>query len=599
MKARLGEKRWIGWTLFILLGLIYGIVLALRVDTTLIYQYAKPVFLSGWSFARTFFNYPGGPADYAAAFLLQYFDVLGFGVGVLMAAGVLMMGLTRRLSAVTGAPLGWRGAAIPAILLLSLHSQYDYPLGATVGLLIALTAVLVDAKWLSKLNLVLRWTSFAALGFTVYVVTGGSFLFFALMCALFELLRRRWLSGIVMLLYGGLVPWISMQTLFLVSRKAAYFHPLSVSLINTSLPLLQILLAFFPLSLIWQSLNQNGVFDPLKKPFHGLGWIAKPAVLFVFLSAVALFSVNPYTKSILAVRASGRIHQWDNLLKEVRGLPIRNPHLTCLTSRALFHTGFLLDDLFAYPKNDGLYDLLLRTKTSFQDPLEASDLFWDLGYVNEAEHWAYEALVIEGQTPWVLKRLAELNLVKGERERAAKFILELDRTRYASWTKRFKKMLENPTGIRLDWDLQTIRESMVDKDFFYYIEHKKTDLEHLIEKNPKNKMAFEYWIAASLIDKQTADVAAKIGRFAELGYPSLPRHVQEAVLLYVSMTGKKDLDLSGYRISKSVMLRFNQLNQILAKHGGNKKTAADELSQSIGDTYWYHVMMANPADQQS
>jgi hypothetical protein len=140
---------------------------------------------------------------------------------------------------------------------------------------------------------------------------------------------------------------------------------------------------------------------------------------------------------------------------------------------------------------------------------------------------------------------------------------------------------------------------MVDKDFFYYIEHKKTDLEHLIEKNPKNKMAFEYWIAASLIDKKTADVVAKIGRFAEMDYPSLPRHVQEAILIYASMTGKKDLDLSGYRISKSVMLRFNQLNQILGRYGGNKQAAAEELSKSIGDTYWYHVMMANPAAQQS
>ena len=198
---------------------------------------------------------------------------------------------------------------------------------------------------------------------------------------------------------------------------------------------------------------------------------------------------------------------------------------------------------------------------------------------------------------WVLRRLAEVNLLRNERERASEFIGELGLTRYSAWAKRFGRMLDDPAKIRLDWELQTIRDCMPEKDFLYLGNHKKSDLDHLLERNPKNKMAFEYWIAASLINKQTGLVVNQIPKFAELGYPSLPRHVQEAAVLYAASTGKKDMDLSDYRINKSVIIRFNQMNQILGRYNGDKMAANSELSKSIGDTYWYYVIRADQAPQ--
>jgi hypothetical protein len=432
----------------------------------------------------------------------------------------------------------------------------------------------------------------------VYCLTGGSFLFFALLCALAEMLRRRWPAGLVMAVFAGLLPRLSAQTLFLVSRKDVYFHLLPIFPSDPAFPVYPLLMIFFPLAMIGY---RTGFLEKLQRPFNrfkpGARRIAGSAVVLILFSASAFFSVNPNTKLILAVRTYARLQRWDRVLKEVQGLSIYNAHLTCLTNRALFHSGLLLDELFAYPHYDGLYDLFIRQKAGFQDPIESSDFFLDLGFINEAEHWAYEALVIDGRTPWVLRRLAEVNLLRNERERATEFIHELGLTRYASWAKRFQPMLDDTAKIRLDLELQNIRDSIPDKDFLYLGDHKKSDLDHLLEKNPRNKMAFEYRIAASLINKQTGLVVNQIPKFAELGYPSLPRHVQEAVVLYASSTGKKDMDLSGYRINKSVIVRFNRLNQILGRYSGDKRAAASELSKSLGDTYWYYVIKADQAAQ--
>ena len=61
----------------------------------------------------------------------------------------------------------------------------------------------------------------------------------------------------------------------------------------------------------------------------------------------------------------------------------------------------------------------------FYPQLGAQDL--ELGLVNEAEHQAHEALEVLGPLPVVLRRLAEINCLKGRPEVARVFLNALAR----------------------------------------------------------------------------------------------------------------------------------------------------------------------------
>ena len=74
---------------------------------------------------------------------------------------------------------------------------------------------------------------------------------------------------------------------------------------------------------------------------------------------------------------------------------------------ALYHTGQLLDHLLDYPLNMGVKALYFPWNSDSRESEYGHFLYEDLGYINEAQRWEFEAMVVWGETAPHLLNLAD------------------------------------------------------------------------------------------------------------------------------------------------------------------------------------------------
>ena len=110
---------------------------------------------------------------------------------------------------------------------------------------------------------------------------------------------------------------------------------------------------------------------------------------------------------------------------------------------------------------------------------------------------------------------------------------------------------------------------------------------NLLESNPHNRGAIEYLTADYLIEGKLKEAIGNIGRFRDIGCAQLPRHLQEAVLLYEQVYREKP-DTKGYDINPEVRRRFNKFKQF--SRGRDKTTAKPKLLPIFGDTYYFYYI---------
>ena len=87
-------------------------------------------------------------------------------------------------------------------------------------------------------------------------------------------------------------------------------------------------------------------------------------------------------------------------------------------NRALYHTGRLAEDMFCYSQN--VEALFMDHRSGGPAFWELYDTFIDLGQINMAEYALMTCVETYGERPILLKRLALVNMVKGNTD-AAKF----------------------------------------------------------------------------------------------------------------------------------------------------------------------------------
>jgi hypothetical protein len=72
-----------------------------------------------------------------------------------------------------------------------------------------------------------------------------------------------------------------------------------------------------------------------------------------------------------------------------------------------------------------------------------------------------------------------------------------------------------------------------------------------------------------------------------LGYPELPTHYQEAILLY-SLEKRTTVDLYGYRLSPELIQRSKSFADIFNRYREDKQAAFNKLAKDYGDSYFFY-----------
>jgi hypothetical protein len=322
------------------------------------------------------------------------------------------------------------------------------------------------------------------------------------------------------------------------------------------------------------------------------GKYRSPLVPIVAAAMVGLFCHNNALKAEIAASYYSCNGMWSKVLD----IASRNPKskmINHLADRALYNTGRLTQDMFRYAQ----YPDALMLASEIEKPAvwwRLSDTYIELGHINLAESMFTTAMDAYGERPVFLKRLALINMVKGNTGAAKVYLGALSRTLFeASWAKAYLKKIERDPNLSTDEEVQHLRSIMPETDrTFVFLKEKDNIFQDLLTKNRSNKMAFEYsqvqYLLTYQIDKFIETLTLR--SLKDFDYPGIPRVYEEAILVY-NWAEKKNFELPGHKISVESRERFNGFcNVYITRYGGDKKLAFDAVAKDYGDSYFFYAL---------
>jgi hypothetical protein len=612
--------RGLGFGAFFVLFYLY---LWLRVDLRLLYHWPSPAFpsfLAGQGLFEGAVRRPGGPVEYACAFLFQYHYYAWAGA-LLNTVPAALLCLFTGLFAVSLVGYWPRGVHfLPGVLLLLLHDRYVYTLEMSVALVLA-----VGCAWAwSRMPLrgtLARSAALLAVSAFLYYLIAGAFIVWAVLCGLFELRRKgQALVAALCLAAGVVVPYVVGRLILEAGLLDAYgrllpYHPegdprggVVALCLYLFFPVTGIGLALWALfGKVLASPPGSGAcrsFRVVLGRIHSIGaglWV-KPVVL-ALAAAVVWFSFRGGLHDWLLVECLSRECRWRELLEVARHMPLERYDFLVnrAVNRALYHEGQLLESMFSYPQSvSGLLPSHQYMKHEVlshpADMMRLSDLLFDLGRANESARMAHEALEHMGGRPWVIQRLALVQLVKRRTDAGRAFLTALSADPiYGGWAEAYLARLEGDPSLSEDDEVARVRSLMPVEDVAG-LQQPEVLLQGLVERNGRNRMAVEYLVAHYLLTRNLEAAMAMLPALEEFDVVRLPRHVEEAVLLYGSLTGKS-VDLKGRKISPETIARFHQLQRLPWQSRADPAGARRE-ALACRDTYFYYFFYAPTGQEQ-
>jgi len=330
----------------------------------------------------------------------------------------------------------------------------------------------------------------------------------------------------------------------------------------------------------------------------GAGWIMVIIIPFLALLACKI-SFDRSARDAIQIHALASEGQWDKVLTTAKRLSLTDRKVIFQVNRALYHLDRLPDEVFNYPQYWGEKGLVLTSNYSRNVLMFCSDLYFDMGHVKESLHWAYEAQTKQEQSPEVLKRIAVCNLIIGEYQAAEKFFSILSESMvHRKWAMHYLDCLKNESLVEKDPLVREKRKWLPRKDFYASTENPQYDLYRLFTENPDNKMAFEYFMLYSMLRHDLSEVVRNLKYLERLRYKKIPVHIEEALLLFMTLNENYPVDPGRYKISGLTQKRFSGYSSVMMKYRKDMQAARAELYNGFGNTYWYYIHYVSPITTQ-
>jgi len=109
----------------------------------------------------------------------------------------------------------------------------------------------------------------------------------------------------------------------------------------------------------------------------------------------------------------------------------------------------------------------------------------------------------------------------------------------------------------------------------------------LVDENPANREAFEYLMSWLLLSKEVEMLVNNIRLMKNMGYTRIPRHIEEAVMIYYNSQGVYP-DLGGLELSDEIKLRFSQYFTTYMSARQNPASLKEKMEKQFSNTFWYY-----------
>jgi len=609
--------------LFILVTILIACyVTASIISPYLQYSYQQIGFLTGIEFLKSFSSYPGGIADYLATYVSQFFSFNSTGsifiVAVASVQGLLVLSILKNLAG----ELKLRYSAFAIILLFGVLvlCDYRYPYYASIRLLLAYIFTwaffAMNSRW-PRLSTLL-WPLMACLLF--YLANGAALFVFALASTLIFIAtnkERIWLLAIpFFLILAGLIPYIGYKFLFQMTFRNIYgitmVKPPIQFAYTEGIPL-YINYGLLPVILLvvlvyLQFRKPEPIIEPTAKLKKGakvstkIGFYKKtPFLVSIQVIAFGLLGYlligkfhDSFNKQVIKIEYLAENEKWNDVLKEAESIDLYDFRVNFQINRAFAHLGRLPDRLCAYPQRLGPYGL-------FCDPSEVmgsanmpiSDLYFDLGFMDESQHWAFEAETLIPNSPRILKRLVMINLVNRKYQVAGVFLNILGKNRLChDWVNKYEKYLADTTLAANDKVIAekrryTPKKALVNAETI-------VGLKLLFETNQDNRMAYDYLLAYLILDSRLPEFIHYLKNYTHYNFKHLPRSWEEALALFILKTKTFPDFYTEETISKDCMQRMRNFDKVIKSYNNDLPSAKSTLQRDFGETYWYYSLYLSP-----
>jgi hypothetical protein len=226
-----------------------------------------------------------------------------------------------------------------------------------------------------------------------------------------------------------------------------------------------------------------------------------------------------------------------------------------------------------------------------------SEIYYRLGVILPAEHCTFETMVLSQKelNARILQRLTLTNIARRDAATAEKYLRYLDHSLfYRKWA------LQQRTNLALamadpDFHIPDTPVPVHCKDFFIPYQMPEYTLLMLLESNPKHRMAFEYLMAYSMLQRDLEKVKWCMDKFyGNFDDPAIPTHYEEALLLYKNVYEKGDDFFTQYPISNATHERYNSYMQAVKAAQLNKRKF-EQFQKQFSNTFWYYMNLIDPS----
>lgn len=314
-----------------------------------------------------------------------------------------------------------------------------------------------------------------------------------------------------------------------------------------------------------------------------------PFLVIAIFSILSITRIDKKNSHYFQVEKMFYGQKFDQLIEFNSKFPSVNILSNFLNNISLAETGKLNDVLFQFPQSPDGRTLFLKWELTGEVLKRGGYFYYSLGMINEAQRWAYEYMVMRGNTPEGLKMLIKTDLITGNYKLAQKYISILKQSVfYRDEARKFEKLLFDDAAVRKDNELGRKKRLKTKRDFFVLAENPPANLDLIVAADSTNRIAIEYKFAWLLLQKDFENVTKLLPLLKSAGFDRIPKNIEEAVVAYSLLNLGKYPEFEGLIIQPETVIRFNQYYKIFQQNSGNKQQAQAAL-RDFSDTYWYHV----------
>ena len=565
-------------------SLLFGVAVFLfwwlACPALLSFQEQYQLFLMDGDYIGQLLAVPDGFARCVAEYLTQYYISHALGALVLAIIFVIIHRLVWRLmAAVSDTASGHYALSfIPVLSLWLMLGDESVLLTFAIALILALATMWVYEVAGKRLRVYLIILLIPLL----YWLAGPVVLMFAAWVTIrqFQTMDSKWtglLIGVLAIIYALacilVSSWLVPYPLFRLFYGIDYYR--FVEVYYWMFLITMVLSVVIPAVMFWVPMLRRGRIT---------GCVEAVILLAAFLLLRPSF-YDSRKAEVMEYDYLVRCQNWGAILAKADKKTPDLPMTVCATNLALGMSGQLGERLFDYYQN-GIQGLVPPFERNFASILLTGEVYWQLGLVNNAQQFAFEAMEAipnYAKSCRAVKRLAETNLVNGEYAVARKYLQMLQKTlAYHQWAERTLPLLGNEKAISEHPVYGRMRQIRLKDDFLFSERELDKIFGQLVMHNQRNGLALQYLLAAPLLNRDVNTFMNYMIYVDGLHLGYRPRSCQEAVVFAYAQ--RKQRPPQGY-VSDMVLRQFGEYVNIYSQGGKD----APQLAR-FKNTAWYYFM---------